>query len=187
MSEPIATSTDERRPAGRADRPAGPTALQELAAAVRPAVLQVRRRLPEIVVGVAVLFTVLSGLALVGGAIDDAAIDRNPATSQAEVLEGSTFFRTVVRFTVANGQAVVPERGVFNPRGVSAGDLVPVEYDVTQPDLVRIAGTDTAGHVLPMLGGVVATWAVLGPLAFWLRRRRRATHAARLPRPADGS
>lgn len=150
----------------------GPGALGEVAATVRPAAQAVRRRLPEIVLGFAILVTVLAGLALVGSAVDDRAIDANPATAEAEVLEGSNFFRTLVRFTVANGQAVVPEHGVAHPRGLAAGDLVAVEYDVTDPELVRVAGRSTVDGILPMALGVGVTWLLLGPLSVWLRRRR---------------
>lgn len=149
-----------------------PRARDELAAAVAPAVGHVRRLAPELVLGLAVLVTVLVGLALIGSASDDAAIDRNRATAEAEVLEGSTFFRTIVRFTVANGQAVVPERGVFHPRGLEAGDIVAVEYDVTDPDHVRVAGRSVADGVLPMLLMTVGAWAVLVPTAVWLFHRR---------------
>jgi hypothetical protein len=154
------------------ERPPGPRAVDELAAAIRPAVVQVRRRAPELVLGLAALVTVLAGLALIGSAVDDAAIDRNRATAEAEVLEGSTFLRTLVRFTVANGQAVVPERGVFHPRGLSAGEIVAVEYDVTDPELVRVAGRGTAAGSWPLIAAVAVTWVALGPLAAWLHRRR---------------
>lgn len=154
------------------ERPDGPRAVDELAATIRPALTHVRRRAPEIVLGVAALVTVLTGLALIGSAVDDAAIDRNRATAEAEVLDGSTFFRTLVRFTVANGQAVVPELGVFHPRGLSAGQIVAVEYDVTNPDLVRVAGRSTSAGSWPLIVAVVVTWLVLAPLSRWLRRRR---------------
>ncbi|GAA2559364.1 DUF3592 domain-containing protein [Pseudonocardia hydrocarbonoxydans] len=153
---------------------AEPSALDEVAATVAPTVRFVRRRLPELVTALAVLVTVLAGLALIGSAVDDAAIDANPATAQAEVLDGSTFFRTLVRFTVANGQTVVPEQGVFHPRGLSPGEQVAVEYDVTEPELVRVAGRRTVDGIGSTVLGVVATWVVLGPLALWLRRRRAA-------------
>ena len=154
------------------DRPGGPRAVDELAATIRPAVVQVRRRAPEIVLGLAVLVTVLSGLAVMGSLVDDAAIDSNRATAQAEVLEGSTFLRTLVSFTMANGQAVVPERGVFHPRGLSPGQVVAVEYDVTDPELVRVAGRSTGPGVWPLVVTVVVAWAVLAPVSVWLRRRR---------------
>jgi hypothetical protein len=148
-------------------------AVDELASVVRPLGRFVTTRLPEIIVGVAVLATVLAVLALTGAVLDDRAIAANPAVAEAEVLEGSTFARTLVSFTVASGEVVVPERGVFYPRGLEVGQSVAVEYDVTQPELVRVAERSALDGVLPLLVGVLAVWAVLGPLALWLRKRRR--------------
>jgi hypothetical protein len=159
---PVTTGT------GRGDT----RAVDELAALVRPAIRGVARRLPEIVAGLAVVATVLTVLALAGAALDDRAIDANPAVAQAEVLPGSSFSRTLVRFTVANGEAVVPEHGVFYPWGLQEGADVAVEYDVTKPELVRVAGRSAIDGVLPLGIGVLVMWAVLGPLAVWLRRRR---------------
>jgi hypothetical protein len=149
-------------------------AIDELASLLRPIGRVIVRRLPEIVAGTAVLATVLAVLALTGAALDDRTIAANPAVAEAEVLDGSTFARTLVRFTVANGEAVVPEHGVFYPRGLQVGDSVAVEYDVTNPDLVRVAGRSALAGVLPLLAGVAVVWAVLLPLALWLRRRRAA-------------
>lgn len=150
----------------------GPRAFDEVAATVRPAMTMLRARLPEIVLGLAVLVTVLAGLAIVGSAVDDAAIDADPVTARAEVLDGSTFARTLVSFTMENGQAVVPERGVFHPWGLAPGERVQVEYSAADPELVRVAGRSTLGGMVPILVGVAVTWVVLGPLALWLRRRR---------------
>jgi hypothetical protein len=153
-------------------------AIDELASLFRPIGRVVVRRLPEIVAGTAVVATVLAVLAVAGAAIDDRAIAANPAVAEAEVMDGSTFARTLVRFTVANGEAVVPEHGVFYPRGLQVGDSVAVEYDVTNPDLVRVAGRSALDGVLPLLAGVAVVWAALLPLALWLRRRRAAKAAA---------
>lgn len=147
-------------------------AIDELASLVRPVGRAFVARLPEIVAGVAVLVTVLAVLAVAGAALDDRSIDADPGIAQAEVLEGSTFARTLVRFTVARGETVVPEHGVFYPRGLQVGESVAVEYDVGEPDLVRVAGRSALDGVLPLTLGVVVVWAVLGPLALWLRRRR---------------
>ncbi len=147
-------------------------AIDELASLVRPVGRAIAARLPEIVAGVAVLVTVLAVLAVAGAALDDRAIDADPGIAQAEVLEGSTFARTLVRFTVARGETVVPEHGVFYPRGLEVGESVAVEYNVGEPDLVRVAGRSALDGVLPLTLGVVVVWAVLGPLALWLRRRR---------------
>jgi hypothetical protein len=153
----------------------GTRAVDELASLVRPVGQFIARRASEIVTVVAVLVTALGVIALVGAAVDDRAIADNRAVAQAEVLEGSTFARTLVRFTVANGEAVVPELGVFYPRGLEPGDSVAVEYDVTNPDLVRVVGRSALDGVLPLTLGLVAVWGALGPLAIWLRRRRAAT------------
>lgn len=149
--------------------------LDELASEVRPALRVLRRRLPEIVVGIAVLLTVLGGLALVGAALDDAAIGRNRAVATAEVLDGSSYARTLVRFTAANGQTLVPGNGVAYPRDLVPGETVAVEYDVTEPELVRVAGRSAIDGVAPMLLIVAGVWVVLGPLAYLLLRRRRTS------------
>jgi hypothetical protein len=167
-------ATPETAPETAAERV---RAIDELASLLLPVWRAITRRLPEIVAGTAVLATVLAVLALVGAAIDDRAIATNPAVAEAEVLEGSTFARTLVRFTVANGEAVVPEHGVFYPRGLQVGDSVAVEYDVTNPDLVRVAGSSALDGVLPLLAGVVVVWGALLPLALWLHRRRAAKAA----------
>ncbi len=145
--------------------------LTELVETVAPAVAAVRRRASEIVVGVAVLVTGLAALALTGAAVDDAAIDARRGVATAEVLDAS-FSRTLVRFPGPNGQAVVPERGVQYPRGLATGDTVTVEYDLSDPEQVRVAGRSVVDGVVPVLLGVAAVWAVLGPVALWLRRRR---------------
>jgi hypothetical protein len=146
--------------------------LADLAEMVLPALRAVRRRIPEIVLGVAVLVTALAALALGGSAVDDAAINADRGVATAEVLDGSTFSRTLIRFPLANGQAVVPERGVQYPRGLTPGDTVTVEYDLSDPDLVRVAGCSVVDRVGPMVLGVAGVWVVLGPPALWLRRRR---------------
>ena len=149
-------------------------AIDELASLLRPVGVVLSRRLAEIVLGLAVLITVLSVFAIAGAAVDDRAIAANPATAQADVLEGSSFTRTLVRFTVANGEVWVPERGVFYPRGLQVGSTIVVEYDVTDPDLVRVAGRSALGSMVPLLLSTLVGWLVLGPLALWIRRRRSA-------------
>jgi hypothetical protein len=145
--------------------------LTELVGTVAPALRLLRRRASEIVVGIAVLVTALAALALTGAAVDDAAINADRGVSTAEVLD-SSFARTLIRFAVENGQAVVPERGVQYPRGLATGDTVTVEYDRSDPEQVRVAGRSVVDGIVPMLLGVAAVWAVLGPVAVWLRRRR---------------
>ena len=145
--------------------------LTELVETVAPALRAVRWYAAEIVVGIAVVATALAALALTGAAVDDAAIDADRGTATAEVLD-SSFARTLIRFPSANGQAVVPERGVQYPRGLVTGDTVVVEYALSDPEQVRVAGRSVVDGVVPVCLGVAGVWAVLGPLAVWLRRRR---------------
>jgi hypothetical protein len=147
-------------------------AIDELASLVLPLRRFVVTRSAEIVTGIAVLATVLGLLALAGAAVDDRAISANPGYAQAEVLDGSTFARTVVRFTVASGETVVPEHGVFYPSGLQVGGSVAVEYDLGNPELVRVAGRGALEEAIPLGLGLAGVWALLGPIALWLRRRR---------------
>jgi hypothetical protein len=145
---------------------------QELAELVRPALRALSRAAPAIVFTVAVVLTSTTLLALIGAVIDDRTISANQAVAQAQVLEGSTFFRTLVQFTAADGQAHTPELGVFYPRGLEPGSSVAVEYDVTDPDLVRVAGRTALSGALPLGVGVVVVWVLALPTRWWLRRRR---------------
>jgi hypothetical protein len=55
---------------------------------------------------------------------------------------------------------------------LTVGESVAVEYDVGDPELVRVAGRSAFAGALPLAIGLAVVWAVLGPLALWLRRRR---------------
>ena len=129
-----------------------------------------RRKLPEIVLGLGVLLSVLAVLALAGAFLDDLRIDSHRATASATVLDGSTYWRTIVQFTDVKGQLDTP--AVYYPSGLEPGQNIYVEYDTTMPNRVRVAGRSAVDGLLPMLGGVVVLWLLLGPLVVWLRRRR---------------
>jgi hypothetical protein len=150
----------------------GTRAIDELAVLVRPAAVLISRKLPEIVLGIAAVLTALAVFALAGAAVDDHTISSDRGVTTAEVLDGSNFLRTLVRFTAVDGQLHVPELGVFYPRGLQPGTTVDVEYNLAHPDLVRVAGRSALDGVLPLGGGVLVAWAVLFPLSRWLRRRR---------------
>jgi len=144
----------------------------ELNDLVGPAVRAMSRTRAKIVLGIAVVITLLCGFALAGAAVDDGRITANRAVAQAEVLDGSTFFRTLVRFTLPDGDVVVPELGVAYPRGLTPGTSVAVEYDATDPDRARVAGRSVATAAAPLVVVIVVTWAAALPLARRMRRRR---------------
>lgn len=145
----------------------------ELGAALRPALtpvlMPVVRRLPWLVVGIAVCASLLSGFVLLSALWDDAAIDANRGVAVAEVLDGSGGTQTLVRFAAADGRVVIADSGAFYPGGLLPGERVVVEYDTSRPDLVRIAGRHGGVGVLPIALGVVGVWLLALPLAAWLR------------------
>lgn len=152
--------------------PAGDVLAESRATATR--LLQAaRRRVPEILLGLGVILTVLAVLALAGAFVDDVRIGSHRATTAASVLDGSTYWRTVVQFVDDKGGLQSP--AVYYPSGLSAGQSIYVEYDTTNPPRVRVAGRSAVDGILPMGGGLVVLWLILGPLVVWLRRRRNGT------------
>ena len=150
--------------------------IDEVRDIVCPAARAISRARAQILLGFAVVITLLCGFALAGAAVDDAKITANQAVAQAEVLEGSTFFRTLVRFPLPNGDVAIPELGVAYPRGLTPGTSVLVEYDVTDAVHVRVAGRSALTASAPLLAVIVATWLLaLLPLA---RRMKRGVAAA---------
>ena len=147
------------------------SAIDELGDLVRPVFRGLRYARSGIVLGVAVVLTMLVLFALVGAAVDDRTISGDEAVARAQVLDGSTFTRTLVGFTTPDGRAHVPELGVFYPWGLEVGTGVDVEYDAANPDLVRVARRSALSGVLPLGGALVVVWAVLLPLSRRLRRR----------------
>lgn len=128
------------------------------------------RRVPEILIGLGVVLTVLAVLALAGAVVDDTRIAAHRATTAATVLDGSTYWRTVVQFVDDKGLLRTP--AVSYPAGLTAGQSIYVEYDSADPLRVRVAGRTAVEGILPMAGALVVLWLVLGPLVAWLRRRR---------------
>ena len=145
--------------------------IDEVRDLVGPAARAISRTRAQIVVGFAVVVTLLCAFALAGAAVDDAKINANQAVAEAEVLEGSTIFRTLVRFTLPNGDVAIPELGVSYPRGLTPGTTVPVEYDVTDALHVRVAGRTALTAAAPLLAVIVVTWLIALPVARRMRRR----------------
>ncbi|GAY08907.1 DUF3592 domain-containing protein [Pseudonocardia sp. N23] len=167
----------------------GSELIEAVGSTLRAAGAWLRRHKPECVTGFAVLVTVLVALAFVGALLDDRAIASNRAFTAATVLDGSNFSRTLVRFTLPDGQAVVPERGVMYPRGLEPGSTIIVEYSTEKPSLVRVAGRSALDRLPVLLGTAAGVWVVFGAWAWWLRRRRaeRDVAAADAGRPVDAA
>lgn len=123
-----------------------------------------------VVLGVAGLVTLLMLVLVLAAYRNDSAIESNLGAANAEVLSVG-WDRTIVRFETTDGAVHISQDGVLYPGGLVEGQLVHVEYDVTNPDLVRVAGRTFTLSLLPAGVTIAVTWLIAGPLVWWLRRR----------------
>ncbi|HEX2289436.1 MAG TPA: DUF3592 domain-containing protein [Pseudonocardiaceae bacterium] len=121
------------------------------------------------VLAVGALVTGLGLLLVIAAWTTDARIDGQTGYANAEVVSVS-FQRTLVRFQTPDGAEHIPSVGVLYPEALEQGQVVQVEYDQRNPDLVRVAGRGAWLTVLPVATITLATWVVLLPVAWWLRR-----------------
>lgn len=121
---------------------------------------------------VAGLVTFLCGMVLIGAWRHDKAIESRMGQATATVHTAS-FARTIISFTTPDGEPHSPELGVLYPDGLEPGQLVRVQYDVANPELVRVAGRNAELGLLPAGTTTLGVWAALGPIGCWLLRRPR--------------
>ncbi|HEY2061720.1 DUF3592 domain-containing protein [Amycolatopsis sp. NBC_01480] len=132
------------------------------------------------VLGLAALLTVMCVSLLFAAIRNDNAIQSHLGTANATV-ESVAFDRTIIQYGTPDGIVHSPANGVLYPSGLSAGQLVQIEYDATDPDLARVAGRSAVLTLLPLGTTILFTWLIAGPLLWWLRRlikRDRAAHPA---------
>jgi hypothetical protein len=117
----------------------------------------------------AALLTAVGVSLLIACAIDDRTIEESRGDTVAAVIDTS-FTRTVVRFTSADGRVEIPQNGVLYPAGLQRGQFVRVEYDTRNPGRVRVAGRTVAVALLPVLGSLAVVWVSMAG-CYWLLRR----------------
>ncbi|WP_236789740.1 DUF3592 domain-containing protein [Amycolatopsis sp. GM8] len=149
------------------------------------------RILRRVVLGVAILITVLCVGLLLAAIRNDEAITSHLGAANAEV-DSVSWDRTIIRFETPDGIVHIPANGVLYPGGLVAGDLVRVEYDTTNPELARVAGRSATLTLLPLGTTTLVTWAVAMGLLWWIRSRDRrakppADHPPAAPEPALSS
>lgn len=122
----------------------------------------------------------LSCLAMVVGCfINDRNIESNMGQSVANV-RSVELLRTTVDFVDENGDFQSPPTGLLYPVGLEEGQRVRVEYDRTDPNVVRVAGRTWTLSLLPATSIAVVAFLVVTPLWWLSLRATRATR--RLPR-----
>jgi hypothetical protein len=129
--------------------------------------------------GVLIMVSVvtLQSVLLVAGAWrNDIAIERDMGVSQAEVLNAG-FRRSTIEFVTPERITYRPELGVLYPSELATGMRIYVEYDKSDPDLVRVQHRTAVLAVIPAGSVVIVAWligaAALAGLALAERRLAR--------------
>jgi hypothetical protein len=134
------------------------------------------RRLRIAVVIVACLVTLQSVLLVLGAWRNDRQIERDMGVAAAEVLDAGPR-RSTIEFVTPDRITYRPELGVLYPSELDTGMRIYVEYDKSNPDLVRVRDRNASLAVIPAASIAVVGWlvagAVLGLLALVQRRLDR--------------
>ncbi|PVB32075.1 DUF3592 domain-containing protein [Mycobacteroides abscessus] len=137
------------------------------------------RVITRVRIGVLILagLMTLQSLLLVAGAWrNDKAIERDMGVALAEVLSAGPR-RSTIEFVTPERVTYRPELGVLYPSELSPGMRIYVEYDKSNPDLVRVQGRNASLSIIPAGSIIVVVWTVTGTVLLglaWLRRRGSA-------------
>lgn len=102
----------------------------------------------------------LQSLLLVAGAWrNDIAIERDMGVAEAEVLNAG-FRRSTIEFVTPERITYRPELGVLYPSELATGMRIYVEYDKSDPDLVRVQHRTAVLAIIPAGSIVVIAWLV---------------------------
>jgi hypothetical protein len=134
------------------------------------------RRVRIGVVIVACLVTLQSVLLVLGAWRDDRQIEGDMGVAAAEVLDAGPR-RSTIEFVTPDRVTYRPELGVLYPSELDTGMRIYVEYDRSDPDLVRVQHRNASLAIIPALSIAVLGWlaaaAILGGLALLQRRLGR--------------
>ncbi len=103
---------------------------------------------------------------------DDMLIASDKGVASAEVLSAGRL-RSAVTFVTPDGVTRNPRLGVLYPTKLTAGERINVEYSLSDPELVRVAGRDARVAIVPALSVIVVVWLIALPTVWLLRRLRR--------------
>ena len=119
------------------------------------------------------LVTLQSVLLVAGAWRNDRQISRHMGIAQAEVLSAGPR-RSTIEFVTPDRVTYRPELGVLYPSELATGMRIYVEYDTTDPNLVRVQNRNASLAIIPAASVAVAGW-LIGGVALaalvWLERR----------------
>ncbi|MBY0443036.1 MAG: DUF3592 domain-containing protein [Mycobacteriaceae bacterium] len=126
---------------------------------------------------VAGLVTLQSVLLVAGAWRNDLAIEHNMGVAEAEVLSAGPR-RSTIEFVTPNRITYRPELGVLYPSELATGMRIYVEYNKSDPTLVRVQHRNAKLAIIPAGSIAVVGWLVAGVvlvgLAFIDKRLSRA-------------
>jgi hypothetical protein len=115
----------------------------------------------------------LQSLLLVAGAWrNDRQIERHLGVAEAEVLSAGPR-RSTIEFVTPDRVTYRPELGVLYPSELAAGMRIYVEYDRSDPNLVRVQNRSAALALIPAGSIAVGGWLVGGAILAGLVRLER--------------
>ncbi|MCH9730869.1 MAG: DUF3592 domain-containing protein [Actinomycetia bacterium] len=141
---------------------------------------RIARRVRIAIVVVACLVTLQSLLLVLGSWRNDRQIERHLGVAQAIVLDAGPR-RSTIEFVTPDRVTYRPELGVLYPSELDTGMRIYVEYDTTDPDLVRVQGRNAALAIIPAGSIAVIGWLVAGAalvLTAWVEQRHDRRTAA---------
>jgi hypothetical protein len=111
----------------------------------------------------ACLVTLMSVLLVAGAWRNDRQIERHMGVAAAEVLDAGPR-RSTIEFVTPDRVTYRPELGVLYPSELDTGMRIYVEYDVNDPDVVRVRDRNAALALIPAGSIAVLGWLVAGVL-----------------------
>lgn len=138
---------------------------------------KVFRRIRLGIVLVACLVTALSVLLVAGAWRNDRQIEHNMGVAQAEVLSAGPR-RSTIEFVTPDRVTYRPALGVLYPSELADGMRIYVEYDRSNPDLVRVQHRNAALAIIPAGSIAVLGWLVAAGLIIATKLVERRYYSA---------
>ena len=122
---------------------------------------RIMRRIRIGITVAACLVTLQSVLLVLGAWRNDRQIERHLGVAEANVLDAGPR-RSTIEFVTPDRVTYRPELGVLYPSELDTGMRIYVEYDVNNPDLVRVQDRNAALAIIPAGSIAVVGWLVAG-------------------------
>lgn len=155
------------------------------------------RRTIQLILGLFVLVTAVSGMLVANAALGDWQISRDRGVAVAEVVEpGNGTFgeqsKVLVRYRDSEAVYHSPDRGLKYPTGLNEGERVWVEYQRSDTENVKVMGRSWTLSILPALsvwaiGAAVTVLLLLVVRWRWVRRTGEKFGGKFTARPSSGN